>query len=120
VADAIAAAQDDAERQAILETDYHDPAFDRLVRVKSEVKRERKRQERKKREEESREVAQYLKAVQVFTDAIHEAVAVAEYGKFSPEASRFVKGWHDSVRGLLAKLEQAMEDHNAKVQEQGG
>jgi len=113
VAQAVAAAEDDAEREAIIDTEYHDPAFQRLVRVKSEVKRETMRRERKDRQENPREVAEYIKALQAFTGQVTVAVKVAEYGKFSPEATQFVIGWHDSLRRRLTELEQAMEDYNA-------
>ena len=109
VADAYREAEDDAEREAILETDYHDPAFQRLVRVKSEVKRETARREQKQRQENPREVKQYIEAVQTFSAAVELAIKVAVFGKFSPEAGRFIKGWHDSIREGLARLEQTWE-----------
>jgi len=117
VAEAVYEAEDEAEREAILDTDYHDPTFQRLVRVKSAVKRETARRERRERQENPREVAEYIKALQDFTGKVTIAVKVAEYGKFSPEAVAFVNGWHDSLRRRLAELEQAMEDYNAKVQD---
>jgi ParB/RepB/Spo0J family partition protein len=108
VAKAVKATKDDAEREAILETDYADlvrtPQF---VQAKAEAKRRVERRETKKRQQEPREVAQYHDALTAFQSAVTEAVAVAEYGKFSPEAARFVKRKHDRLRQSLEELERA-------------
>lgn len=112
-ADAIVGAEDEAEEEAILETSPRDPAFQRLVRVKSEVKRDVARRERKERQENPREVKEYIEAVQTFSGAVQIAIKVAEFGKFSPEAGRFIKGWHDSIREGLARLEETWEDNDA-------
>ena len=117
VAEAVAHAEDEAEREAILTTDPADPSFDRLVKTKAAVKRKAERQNKKKRQEDPREVKTYLDAVQTYSAAIQEAIAVAQFGKFSPEAMRFVTHWHESLRTNLEALENAMREYHAQVQE---
>lgn len=70
------------------------------------VKRETARQDHKKREN-PREVKEYLDAIRTFCDAARTAKKVAAYGKFSPEAQRFVTRQHGTVCELLAKIEEA-------------
>lgn len=103
VAEAVAHAEDEAEREAILSTDPRDPAFERLVRVRADIRRENQRQEQKKREEDPREVRAFLDAVRSFRAVCREAVAVVDYGKFSPEARRFA----------IRQLDQLLEDIQA-------
>lgn len=64
--------------------------------------------EAKKRQENPREVKEYLEAVRVFSSALKTAKRVAEWGKFSPEAARFVKEKHKAVRELLKEVEAAL------------
>jgi len=113
VAESYSAAEDDAEREAILSTDYHDPAFQQLVRAKATVKRRQQRKEQKERQDNPREVKEYIEAVQTFSAAVQLAIKVADFGKFSPEAGQFLKGWHNSVRNGLDRLEQVWEEKNA-------
>lgn len=109
VADTVARAKDDAEREAILETDYADLVrMPQFVEAKAQAKRKAERRETKKRQEEPREVKQYIDTLRSFQAAVIEAAAVAEYGKFSPEAARFVLRKHDDLRQSLAQLEEKL------------
>ncbi len=78
----------------------------RQRKARAAVKRETKRQDHKKREN-PREVKQYLNAIRAFCDAARTAKKVAAYGKFSPEAQRFVTRQHGTICELLAKVEEA-------------
>jgi ParB/RepB/Spo0J family partition protein len=113
VADAYRDAEDEHERQAIIDTPFRDPDFKNLVKAKTRVKRETAKQQERKRQEEAREVAIYQDALRVFCGAALEAIEVAKYGKFSPEAGRFLKVQHDRLRGYLETLEHIWEARNA-------
>jgi ParB-like chromosome segregation protein Spo0J len=76
-------------------------------RARVMAKKEVAKAKTKKRQEDPREVKSYLEACRVFCAEVKQAVDVAEYGKFSPEAQRFVRRRHDDVRALLRKLEDA-------------
>ena len=77
----------------------------RMRLARASISRETEKRETKKRQENPREVKEYLDAIRVFRDAARTAKRVAAYGKFSPEAARFVKRWHDEVRDLLTQVE---------------
>lgn len=115
VADAYKAAEDEHERQAILDTPYRDPNFQRLVQAKTNIRRETIRQQERRQQEENRKVAIYLDAVRVFRLAAQEAIVDAQYGNFSPEAARFVKVQHDKLRDELKNLETILEVNDATV-----
>ena len=104
VADAYRDAEDEHERQAIIDTPYRDPDFKNLVKAKTRVKRETAKQQERKRQEEAREVAIFLEALRVFHGAAKEAIAVKAYGKFSPEAGRFAKRCIEELVVDLNKL----------------
>jgi len=110
VAQAVKAAADEAEREAIIETPYHDPAFDQLVRAKAAVTRHQEREERQQHEEEPREVKEFLVALRSFSDVIRGAESVVKFGKFSPEAKRFTTGWIDGLIRQLTNLKQILEE----------
>jgi soluble cytochrome b562 len=74
-------------------------------RARDMAKKEVGQAKQKKRQENPREVKEYLEACSAFSAAVKEAIDVAEYGKFSSEAQRFVRHRHDDVRALLRKLE---------------
>ena len=78
----------------------------RQRKARNAVKRESARQDHKKREN-PREVKEYLEAIRTYCDAARNAKKVAAYGKFSPEAQRFVTRKHGTVRELLVKIEEA-------------
>jgi hypothetical protein len=61
---------------------------------------------REKRREEPKQVKSYLDATQVYSAAVRRAVETAEDGFFSPEAKRFLAGWHESIRKGLDDLEE--------------
>lgn len=110
VADAYKAAEDDAERQAILDTPYRDPDFPRLVRAKANVNRDAARAEAQKRED-PHEVRQYIDALRTFRQAVQDAIGAAKAGKFSPEAGRFLTNQHDKLYGEMAELERTWEEN---------
>lgn len=110
VADAYKAAEDDAERQAILDTPYRDPDFPRLVRAKANVNRDVARAEAKKGED-PHEVRQYIDALRTFRQAVQDAIGAAKRGKFSPEAGRFLTNQHDKLYGEMAELERTWEEN---------
>jgi hypothetical protein len=99
----IAGAEDEAKRQAILETPLSDPHFERTVRIKTRVKREEAR-ELRARAEHPRTARWYLDeyrkfkdeldafqgAVLVFREATADARTFAGSGSFSPEAGRYI------------------------------
>ena len=109
VAEAVAHAEDEAEREAILATDPADPAFDRLVRVRADIHRERQRAQQKKREDDPREVRAFLDSVRTFREVCQEAVAIANYGKFSPEAKRFAVRQLDRLIADIEQLKSELE-----------
>lgn len=110
VADAYKAAEDDAERQAILDTPYRDHDFPRLVRAKANVNRDAARAEAQKRED-PHEVRQYIDALRTFRQAVQDAIGAAKAGKFSPEAGRFLTNQHDKLYGEMAELERTWEEN---------
>ena len=69
------------------------------------TEKQRKRDALIKRRTEDREVKIYLDALSDFKAAAKEARAVAEYGKFSPEAGRFVIKRHKELRELMTCVE---------------
>lgn len=77
----------------------------RMRKAREAVHRDREQAKEKKRQENPREVRAYLDALRAFRVAIKEAIDVARYGKFSPEAQRFVVRWHDDLRDLMKKVE---------------
>jgi len=109
VADAMNAAEDDAEREAIIDTPYRDPAFEQMVRAKAGVARRAVKQERREREANPREVKEFLDAIKMFTDVVDKAKSVAKFGKFSPEAKRFTVGWIDGLIEELSQLRQTLQ-----------
>jgi ParB/RepB/Spo0J family partition protein len=117
LARAYRAAEDGHERESVIEVPFKSLMFGRAVRVKADVRRERELQERKRREEDPREVRHYLDAVREYQGAVREAVGVARWGKFSPEAVRFVKEQHARLRKGLEEVESAMDGYYA---ERGG
>lgn len=109
VAEAVAQAEDEAEREAILTTDPQDPLFDRLVKAKAAVRRETQRVQLKKREDDPREVRAFLDAVRSFRAVCREAGAVVEFGKFSPEARRFALRQLDQLIDEIQELKSTLE-----------
>ena len=61
----------------------------------------------KKRQEEPREVGQFMDALRAWRKAVNEAIEVAKFGKFSPEAKAFVLKWLDDQEQKLAELREA-------------
>lgn len=61
----------------------------------------------KKRQEEPREVGQFMDALKAWRKAVNEAIEVAKFGKFSPEAKAFVLKWLDDQEQKLAELREA-------------
>lgn len=110
VAEAVAHAEDEAEREAILTTDPKDPMFDQLVKVRTDLHREKAKQERKKREDEPREVRVFLDSVRSFYTVIRQAEPVVEYGKFSPEAKRFAIRQLDQLAEAIQVLRKKLEE----------
>jgi hypothetical protein len=118
----IAKAEDEAKRQAILETPLSDPHFERTVRVKTRAKREEAR-ELKTRAEHPRTARWYLDeyrrfkdaldafqgAVLVFRGATADARASAGFGTFSPEAGRYIGAKARSIREQIDLLCADME-----------
>jgi len=109
VAEAVAQAEDEAEREAILSTSPTDPMFDRLVRVRANIHREKARAQQHKREDDPREVRAFLDAVRSFRAVCQEAVAVVEFGKFSPEAKRFAVRQLDQLIADIEALKEELE-----------
>ena len=68
------------------------------------VKRQQDKTDQKKRDD-PREVKKHLEAIRAFADQLREAVKIASYGKFSPEAQRFIRRWYDSIRTLMDQVE---------------
>ena len=105
-------AESDLERSAILkalrELPLAHPAFDRCVKVHVAVMRKHEWQAKRDRQEKKREVKVYLAAVREFRRQLDTAIAVAEFGKFTPEAARFLVGWHDGIRLQMHMLELAL------------
>jgi len=77
----------------------------RVRKAREMAKAEVGRTKEKKRQADPREVKGYLEACRRFKAAVKEAVDVAAYGKFSPEAQKFATRWHDEIRTLLSKVE---------------
>jgi hypothetical protein len=81
----------------------------RSRKARESLARSDARAARKKRQDDPREVGVYLDACRDFRPAAREAVEVAAYGKFSPEAQKFVRRWHDDIRALFLKIEGAFD-----------
>ena len=79
------------------------------TRATAHVEKKQAKKEEKKRQERPREVAEYLEALASFTKVVKEAVAVARYKKFSPEAAKFVLRKHDQLRAQLGSMEEALK-----------
>lgn len=109
VAEAVAQAEDEAEREAILSTSPNDPMFEQMVRAKANVHRRMEREQTKKRQEDPREVRAFLDSVRTFRAVCQEAVAVAEYGKFSPEAKQFAIRQLDRLIADIEQLKSQLE-----------
>lgn len=109
IAEAVAHAEDEAEREAILSTDPTDPLFDRLVQAKAHVHRSMEREQQRKREEDPREVRAFLDSVRAFRAVCQEAVAIAGYGKFSPEAKQFAIRQLDRLIADIESLKSQLE-----------
>ena len=118
----IANAEDEAKREAILETPLSDPHFQRTVRVKTRVKREQARELRKGAGhpraarfylDEYRKFKAALDAFQgavlVFRGATVDARTYAGSGKFSPEAGRYIGAKARSIREQIDLLCADME-----------
>ena len=60
--------------------------------------------DKKKRQENPREVKEHLNDIRAFLDSLRTAKKVATYGKFSPEAQRFVKRQYESIIDLMAAV----------------
>lgn len=107
IAKRVKEAKDMAEKQAIIETPFeHVVTSPEFIQAKAEAKRKREKEVRKKQEEQPRSVKVYIEAIKVFSLAIQEAIQAADYSKFSPEAVRFIEGWHNSIRRDLELLEE--------------
>ena len=81
-------------------------AAERFRKAAEKVARDEAKREAKKREN-PREVAEYLELCRTFRAGLKDAIGAAHYGKFSPEAQRFVGRWHDDLREKLDQLESA-------------
>jgi len=67
-----------------------------------------KEKQRQRRPKDQDAVQVYYYACIDFGDALEDGVGAAEFGKFAPEAGRFVMGRHDQLRAELARLEGAL------------
>jgi len=88
-------------------------AVDAEIRQKkvAEAFEERDRErEAKERQKNPREVAEYLEEVKQFSKSIQKAIKVADYGKFSPEAARFVLNKHRQLRDWLDALDDELRE----------
>lgn len=77
---------------------------ERMARAKAAVDRDIAKAKAKKRQD-PREVAVYLEAIRAYRKAVQVAIDVAAFGKFSPEALRFVSREHAGIRDLQAQVE---------------
>ena len=63
----------------------------------------------KKHEDYSRQVKDYTDALREFEKAFHQAVEASEFGKFSPEAARFVINKHAKITSWLCGFDEILE-----------
>ena len=85
---------------------------DRELKHRAAAKRVAKKgakQDERKRQEEPREVAVFLEAMSAFYKATKEAVKVAQWGKFSPEAKKFTIRQLDQVSANIEELKEALQ-----------
>lgn len=109
VAESYAAAFDEEERAAILQTPYHDPAYQQRVKAKASLERKKKRE---RPEVSDRIVAEYIGAMNVYRSKLVEATAALRQGRFSPEARERVRRWHDDVTEKIMMFDQISEEQD--------
>ncbi len=110
VAEAIARAETQEERQAILSTPVENPMFDRIVRAKERAEIERKAEAAERHMGNTQEVKPFLDAIRIFEKAIKEVIESIEYHKFSPEAIQF-------TLNRMEKLSETIGDLTIKLME---
>ncbi len=81
----------------------------REKKARKSAQKERSRRSLEKRRTHDREVKVYLDALSDFKAAAKEARGVAAYGKFSPEAQRFMCKRHKELRDLLTRVEEEFD-----------
>jgi len=81
----------------------------RQEKAKKRVAEQNGKKSAKRRQEEPREVGQFLDAMKVWRKALTEAVEIAKFGKFSPEAKRFVVKWLDDLEKKTTELRRQLD-----------
>ena len=72
------------------------------------VKRKQDRERHKYVQQGEQHVKEYIRATTNYAALAQQAVVIAEAGLFSPEAARFVVGWHNSIRDIWELLERTL------------
>ena len=104
VADAVAQAETPEERQAILETPFDNPMFDRIVRAKAKAEIEHKAVEAERHMGNTQEVKEFLDAIKSFEKAIDEVVKSVQFNKFSPEGVQYTLNRLEKVSESINEL----------------
>lgn len=110
VAEAIKQAETKEERQAILDTPFDNPVFDRIVRAKAKAEIEHKAVEAERHMGNTQEVKEFLDAIKSFERSITTIMEAIDYKDISPEAKQF-------TINRLAKVTESINDLTIKLME---
>ena len=110
VADAVAQAETPEERQAILDTPFDNPMFDRIVRAKAKAEIEHTAVEAERHMGNTHEVKEFLDAMKAFEKAISIIMEAIDYKAISPESVQYTVN-------RLAKVTESINDLTIKLME---
>lgn len=110
VAEAASTAETPEERQAILDTPFDNPVFDRIVRAKAKAEIEHKAVEAERHMGNTQEVKEFLDAIKLFENSIKEIAEAIDYKSISPEAKQY-------TINRLEKVTQSINELTIKLME---
>jgi ParB family transcriptional regulator, chromosome partitioning protein len=110
VAEAVKQAETKEERQAILDTPFDNPVFDRIVKAKAKAEIEHKAVEAERHMGNTQEVKEFLDAMKAFEKAISTIMEAIDYKRISPESVQYTVN-------RLAKVTESINDLTIKLME---